>query len=266
MSFLKTKGQHQMNKAQAAMNATKAMMMNANGGNEEDGLMPPMLPFSNRMIIPYYKAITPEDKHTTLEFDSVFESGNLALAVKVSNTEYNCLLQNDINTNGHTQWFYFKVKGTFKKKTSIKFNLINLYKHKSLYQYGMKVLTLDVSAKAAAKESAAGAEQDSPRKKGHASPSKNDAHINQQASPNKKAAADGSSEEKNDELPKWKRTCTNVSYIQSEFTNDICPSGLFKVQFTYEFQKGQQEVYFAHSVPYTYSMLQDYLQKQKVKK
>ena len=179
MSFLKTKGQHQMNKAQAAMNATKAMMMNANGGNEEDSLMPPMLPFSNRMIIPYYKAITPEDKHTTLEFDSVFESGNLALAVKVSNTEYNCLLQNDINTNGHTQWFYFKVKGTFKKKTSIKFNLINLYKHKSLYQYGMKVLTLDVSAKAAAKETTAGAEQDSPQKKAHASPSKNDARMSQ---------------------------------------------------------------------------------------
>lgn len=146
MSFLKTKGQHQMNKAQAAMNATKA---NINGGaNEDDPLMPPMVPVTNRMIIPYYRAVAPEEKHTTLEFDSVFESGNLAIALKVSKTEYNCLLQNDINTNGHTQWFYFKVKGVFKKKTSIKFNLINLYKHKSLYQYGMKVLTLDVSSKA----------------------------------------------------------------------------------------------------------------------
>ena len=97
------------------------------------------------MIIPYYKALNPEEPGTNLEFDSVFESGNLAIAVKVSNTEYNCLLQNDINTNGHTQWFYFKVKGHFKKKTTVKFNLVNMYKSKSLYQYGMKVLTLDVS-------------------------------------------------------------------------------------------------------------------------
>ena len=86
------------------MNATKAQMMNANGGANEDenALMPPMIPFSNRMIIPFYRANSPEEKHTTLEFDSVFESGNLAIAVKVSNSEYNCLLQNDINTNGHT--------------------------------------------------------------------------------------------------------------------------------------------------------------------
>lgn len=97
------------------------------------------------MIIPYYKQVLPEEKLNSLEFDSVFESGNLAIAIKVSEKEYNCLLQNDINTNGHTQWFYFKVKGTFKKKMNVKFNIINLYKHKSLYQYGMKVLTLDVS-------------------------------------------------------------------------------------------------------------------------
>ena len=38
------------------------------------------------------------------------------------------------------------------------------------------------------------------------------------------------------------------------------------MQFTYEFKKGYQEVYFAHSIPYTYSMLCDYLAKQKVKR
>ena len=53
------------------------------------------------MIIPFYKVIEPSDT-TTLQFDSVFESGNLAIAIKASTTEYNLLLQNDINTNGHT--------------------------------------------------------------------------------------------------------------------------------------------------------------------
>ena len=94
--------------------------------------MPPSL--ASRMINPYYKPLKTEDEISkTLEFDSVFESGNLAVAIKVSDTEYNCLLQNDVNTNGHTQWFYFKVKANFKKRTSVKFNLLNLYKPKSLY-------------------------------------------------------------------------------------------------------------------------------------
>ena len=43
----------------------------------------------------------------TLLFESRFESGNLYLAQKVNDGEYNCLMQNDINTNGHTQWFFF---------------------------------------------------------------------------------------------------------------------------------------------------------------
>lgn len=44
------------------------------------------------MITPFYKTLDPDTQHNTLEFDSVFESGNLALALKVSDTEYDCLL------------------------------------------------------------------------------------------------------------------------------------------------------------------------------
>ena len=42
-------------------------------------------------------------------FDSRFESGNLRKAVKVNNIEYNLWLDNDLNTKGHTQWYFFKV-------------------------------------------------------------------------------------------------------------------------------------------------------------
>lgn len=63
--------------------------------------------------MPFYKQLDDTTVNNTLEFDSVFESGNLALAIKVTDNEYNLLLQNDINTNGHTQWFYFKVKSNF---------------------------------------------------------------------------------------------------------------------------------------------------------
>jgi hypothetical protein len=43
------------------------------------------------MIIPYYKNIEAEDTET-LQFDSVFESGNLAIALKVNENEYNLVL------------------------------------------------------------------------------------------------------------------------------------------------------------------------------
>ena len=74
----------------------------------------------------------------TLLFESKFESGNLYLAQKVSDTEYNLLMQNDINTTGHTQWFYFQVKNT-RKGSIVKFNIMNFTKADSLFNYGMKV-------------------------------------------------------------------------------------------------------------------------------
>ena len=45
------------------------------------------------MIHPYYRPIhDPEERSNSLDFDSVFESGNLAIALKVSNNEYNLIL------------------------------------------------------------------------------------------------------------------------------------------------------------------------------
>jgi len=51
-------------------------------------------------VEPYYKLEDESDK--TLIFESRFESGNLLAAIKISDTEYDLILQNDINTNGHT--------------------------------------------------------------------------------------------------------------------------------------------------------------------
>ena len=60
----------------------------------------------------YYKLKGPDDK--TLQFESRFESGNLLAAIKLIDNEYDLILQNDINTNGHTQWFFFRVSNTRK--------------------------------------------------------------------------------------------------------------------------------------------------------
>lgn len=72
-------------------------------------------------------------------FESRFESGNLLIAFKVSDYEYDLVLQNDINTNGHTQWYFFRVSNT-KPGMTVRFNIINLLKPDSLYNQGMRVL------------------------------------------------------------------------------------------------------------------------------
>ena len=240
MSFLKTKGIHQMSKAMTA-----AMNQQPRKGENDDNKTD--FQAGSKMIFPFYKHLDETEKHKTLIFDSIFESGNLALAIKVSEKEYNCLLQNDINTNGHTQWFYFKVKSNFLKKTKVKMNLINLYKSKSLYQTGMKVCVLDASKEEESEK--VDVEQETTAAKEKENESKAD-----RPAPTKAP------------LPKWERGCTDIAYVQNCYTTPSCPNGLFSVSFSYEFQKGEQEIYFAHSIPYTYSMLKDYLQANKVKR
>ena len=47
-------------------------------------------------------------------------------------------MQNDTNTLGHTQWFYFSVKNT-RGGLPVKFNIMNYNKADSMFNYGMKV-------------------------------------------------------------------------------------------------------------------------------
>lgn len=61
------------------------------------------------------------------------------MASKVSDNEYNLLLQNDVNTQGHTQWFFFRTQNT-RKGLQVRFNILNLAKTDSLFNHGMKVL------------------------------------------------------------------------------------------------------------------------------
>lgn len=71
-------------------------------------------------------------------FESRFESGNLAAVTKVNPNEYHLLLQNDVNTGGHTQWFFFRTQNN--KPIETRFNMLNLCKPDSLYNEGMKIL------------------------------------------------------------------------------------------------------------------------------
>lgn len=64
-------------------------------------------------------ATTPKPKNKGfLTFDSNFESGNLfvvfrtgILAYSIEKYKYDLVLNNDINSKGSTQWFFFSVEG-----------------------------------------------------------------------------------------------------------------------------------------------------------
>ena len=110
------------------------------GGNINNMQMKGERRYTDPFTFPSCNYYTPKDSNDkTLVFESRFESGNLQLVNKQSDQEYDLVLQNDINSKGHTQWFYFKVSNV-KKGQKVKFNMLNMIKPKSLYNEGMKVL------------------------------------------------------------------------------------------------------------------------------
>ena len=109
-------------------------------------------------------------------------------------------MQNDVNSKGYTQWFYFRVANTTAGNT-VKFTVMNFTKSDSMFNYGLKIAVY--SEKRAQQEEIA-----------------------------------------------WTRECDNILYY---------PNGIKKVQVLskqyYTFMYDQDFVYFAYSVPYSYSDL-----------
>ena len=52
---------------------------------------------------------------------------------------YNLVLQNDVNTRGHNQWFHFRINNT-RKYQKVRINICNFVKDQSLFSYGLKPL------------------------------------------------------------------------------------------------------------------------------
>jgi len=82
---------------------------------------------------------------SNLAFESHFESGNLEAVSETSPGEFNLLLQNDINTRGHTQWFFFRVHNTTAGNW-VKLSIVNFEKSNSLFSSGMKVAIYSLKA------------------------------------------------------------------------------------------------------------------------
>ena len=90
-------------------------------------------------IMQYYKLKDENDK--TLIFESRFESGNLLCAFRTEEqNKYQLFLQNDSNTTGYIQWFFFRVSNT-RKGQKVNFNIINMLRPICLYRKGLKIMT-----------------------------------------------------------------------------------------------------------------------------
>jgi len=86
---------------------------------------------------PYY--VQQAESDTTLVFESRFECGNLRRALQIYEFEYDLILSPDYNTKGNTQWYYFSISNT-RANRLYRFNIINMMKPDSLYNYGMRPL------------------------------------------------------------------------------------------------------------------------------
>ena len=64
----------------------------------------------------------------------------------ISPREYDLYMRPDTNVRGHHQWFYFKVTSR-RKLGTVKFNIVNFTKRRSLYESGMKICYCNVTDK-----------------------------------------------------------------------------------------------------------------------
>ncbi|KAM5172866.1 cytosolic carboxypeptidase 4 [Mantella aurantiaca] len=78
-----------------------------------------------------------------LKFFSKFESGNLKKAVQVREFEYDLIMNADVNSDQHHQWFYFEVSA-MKANVPYRFNVINCEKSNSQFNYGMQPVMYSV--------------------------------------------------------------------------------------------------------------------------
>lgn len=87
-----------------------------------------------------FVGMSPDANASDLVFDSAFESGNLDMAVRVREQEYDLYMRTDANTKGHNQWYFFSVVAP--KAQSVRFHILNFTKSASLYSQGMQPMVL----------------------------------------------------------------------------------------------------------------------------
>ena len=158
-------------------------------------------------------------------------------------------MQNDINTSGHTQWFYFQVKNT-RKNMSVTFNIMNFTKPDSLFNYGMKVSIY--SEKKANGVDPNASSKDKPQAETvpleEKPPSTEGLKDEKDKPPAPGEASKG-------QACGWFKGGERISYYANGIKKDVTytSKGYFTASFTYKFTHDDDTVYFAYCCPYTYT-------------
>lgn len=213
------------------------------------------------MEAPPAPASFPERKFDTpsLTFESRFECGNLHKVIRIDESEYDLMTSPDINSLGHTQWFFFKVGGMVKGQ-KYKFNFLNFEKNGTSFSKGMKPV---MYSRKLSEEAEA------------------DPYFDGLADSPKAVVAEGEAKDQVDTYPVrhgWHRAdrVENITYYPNFHTRtNIRPSELsadgsvpsYKETFwtltmTLEFPRTDDDVYLAYHYPLSVTTLRTYLNEK----
>ena len=177
----------------------------------------------------------------------------LSLLFQVYENEYDLIVKPDINTRGHTQWFYFSVSNT-RKGIPVKFNLINMYKGDSLYNRGMRPLMYsrrDAGEEEGPSSAAKGTQSGGASKSGGGSQSGGATQSGGGSKSKTTEEEEGPGKGVTGDRVGWRRCGTDVCYYQ----NHIKRKGghYYTASFTITFPHDNDTVYLAYCYPYTYT-------------
>ncbi|KAL4495505.1 hypothetical protein ABPG72_020246 [Tetrahymena utriculariae] len=247
-----------------------------------------MSSFPPLKLFPTLSMLKYEVDDTAILFDSKFESGNLRRVYKVAENEYNLILEFDSGTDHFTQWYFFRTLN-IKKNTKVKFNIVNLYKERSLYEKGLRPVVFSQKAFEQKGEkwhrdcdNIQYTRNEFKRINFSNMISNNNIFIYQQLNQNNQQnlidQSINNQNTQNSNQTNNNNTNTNGTNCGSNLNNNSNNNAQNKkrnyrnslnmptvyystLSFTYTYKYEDDIVYFAHSVPYTYSNLTHYLSK-----
>ncbi|CDW85188.1 zinc carboxypeptidase family protein [Stylonychia lemnae] len=174
-----------------------------------------------------------------LKFDSFFEAGNLDRVVKVNDFQYDLFLRPDTNTNGYCNWFYFKVNFNHayfdNQNNAGGSGSTPINGETNKYQYRFNIVNMYKKFQLFCRD--------------------------------QKPLIQ--SKQKQIENPKlksqWSKDgVSNVKYGPSKAVPTLGrKKKYYQLTFTYQFEYPQDEVMFAYSLPYSYSLLQQHIEQYK---
>ena len=188
------------------------------------------------------------NERNNILFNSDFESGNLRMAIKHADNEYDLVLRPETNSTRTFQWFYFSITvnnnvnaGSSSNTSCIKFNIINLIKKTILFNDNVRVLCHYNDAWSRNTNNVYYYANSIIIPQSETNNNGNGSNSNTNNNTNNNANNTNSKQPQNEQ-------CDNIQYHTLTFTFDLS-----------NLKDNATTVYFAYCYPYTFSNLTSYL-------